>query len=213
MSLIEHEPSPPTTHTAIHVMWWTIFTKLAMTIVYSLLDHPITDTLAEDHRNDVLTNSLGLFMYWGGAHFYWWMDSVGGIILSAFVLQSWVQTALENAQMLMGQSAPDELIRSITYVAASHHPLIIGVEQVIAFQVGPNFMAEVHIILPDNLPLRITHHIGETLQLKIERIPEIERAWVHIDTETHNDCEHVLTMRTSNSIPSFSDNYNHFQSV
>lgn len=196
MSLIEREPSPPTTHTAIHVMWWIIITKFIMAIIYYLLDHPITNTLADDHRNDVLTNSFGLFMYWGGAHFYWWMDSTGGIILSAFVIYSWVDTAIENSKMLMGLAAPDELTRKITFVAANHHPLISSVEKVTTFQVGPKYMAEVHIVLPDNLPLYITHEIGETLQLKIERIEDIERCWVHVDCTQHESQEHVLDIRT-----------------
>ena len=208
MSLLAHEiPSSIATATVV-IMGCTIGLKLIMAIVYYCIGHPITKTLAEDHRNDVLTNALGLFMYWGGAKIAWWMDSVGGIILSLFIVFSWSMNALENAKMMMGETAPPEITRALTYIAAHHHPLIMNVEQVIAFQVGPMYMAELHIVVPGNLPLEIAHWIGESLQLRVERMPEIERAWVHVDCETHNINEHVLFMRaqgkldgTAESIP------------
>ena len=39
-------------------------------------------------------------------------------------------------------------------------------------------------MLPERMRLRECHDIGETLQLKLERLPEIERAFVHLDYET-----------------------------
>lgn len=196
LSLIKKEAAAKTTKAAIIVMFVTIGVKLAMYIIYKCIGHPYTVTLSEDHRNDVLTNALGLFMYWGGSKIGWWMDPVGGILLSLFVLISWVINAKENAKMLMGASAPPEIIRSLTYVAAHHHPLIIGVEQVIAFQVGPEYFAELHIVVPGHIPLEVAHWIGESLQLKVERVPQIERCWVHVDCESHNENEHILSMRT-----------------
>ena len=194
-SLAAHERAPPTTHVAMHAMIHTIQIKFIMAIVYRCLHHPITDTLAEDHRNDVLTNSFGLFMYWGGAHFAWWMDSVGGILLSLFVLYNWCQTAVENAKKLIGESGSNELRRSIIYVAACHDPIIISVEKVLVFQVGPQYFTEVHIIVPSETPTWISHDIGEALQMKLERLPDIERAFVHLDTEKSLRMEHLLDLR------------------
>lgn len=200
MSIIAHEMPAETTLIAIIIMGCTIGIKLTMAIVYYLMGHPITKALAEDHRNDVLTNALGLFMYWGSAHIGWWTDPVGGILLSLFVLVSWIMNAVENGKMLLGKAAPPDVIRALTYVAAHHHPLIIGVEQVIAFQVGPQYFSELHIVVPGHIPLEVAHWIGESLQLKVERIPDIERAWVHVDCETHNENEHVLFMRATGKL-------------
>jgi len=200
MSLIAHEISPNPTTTAIRIMIGVIVVKLVMWISYDCLGHAFTSTLAEDHRNDVLTNALGLFMYWGGKKFGWYMDALGGILLSLFVLVNWVLNAKENATMLMGESAPPEVIRAITYVAAHHHPLIINVEQVIAFQVGPMYFSELHIVVPGHIPLEVAHWVGESLQLKVERIPQIERAWVHVDCESHSENEHLLFMRATGKL-------------
>lgn len=200
MALLAHDVSSPPTYTAIGIMIGTIVVKFVMAVVYYCIGHPFTKTLAEDHRNDVLTNSLGLFMFWGGSYLGWWMDSTGGILLSCFILVSWLFNALENAKMLLGETAPPEIVRALTYLAAHHHPLILAVEQVIAFQVGPQYFAELHIIVPGHVPLEVAHWIGESLQLKVERVPEIERAWVHVDCESHNENEHVLFMRATGKL-------------
>jgi divalent metal cation (Fe/Co/Zn/Cd) transporter len=185
-SLVMHELAPPTTPTAVFVMWMTIFVKFCMWIVYAWIGHPITLTLAEDHRNDVLTNSLGLFMYWGGARLRWWMDSTGGILLSLFVLTSWARNAIENSKMLMGQAAPPDIIRNVTYVAAHHHPLIKAVDRVVAYQLGPMYFAEVYIILRDGISLEAARWVGDSLAMRLSRIGDIEHAYVHLDTPSHD---------------------------
>ena len=42
------------------------------------------------------------------------------------------------------------------------------------------------IVLPEEMSLKQSHDIGESLQLKIERLPEVERAFVHLDYETEH---------------------------
>jgi divalent metal cation (Fe/Co/Zn/Cd) transporter len=192
-SLVMHELAPPTTPTAVFVMSMTIFVKFCMWIAYSWIGHPITSTLAEDHRNDVLTNSLGLFMYWGGARLRWWMDSTGGLLLSLFVLNSWARNAYENARMVMGEAAPPDIMRNITYVVAHHHPLIKAVDKVMAYQLGPMYFAEVFVVLRDGISLEAARWVGDSLKMRLERVEDIEHAWVHLDTPSHDlDLERVL---------------------
>ena len=52
------------------------------------------------------------------------------------------------------------------------------------------FCFQVDIVLPETMTLRKSHDIGETLQLKIERLPEVERAFVHVDYETDHSPFH-----------------------
>jgi divalent metal cation (Fe/Co/Zn/Cd) transporter len=200
LALLRHENQSGNTVTALVIMGVTIGVKLTMAILYYCLGHPMTVALAKDHRNDFLTNSLGLFMYWAADHIGWWMDSAGGLALALFTLVSWVLNAFENGKMLMGTAAPPEIVRALTYLAAHHHPMILAVEQVIAFQVGPQYFAELHIVVPGHVRLEVAHWIGESLQLKVERVPSIERAWVHVDCEAHNENEHVLFMRATGKL-------------
>jgi divalent metal cation (Fe/Co/Zn/Cd) transporter len=65
-----------------------------------------------------------------------------------------------------------------------HHPAIEAVDTVLAYQVGSRLQAEVDIVLPPGMPLRAAHDIGESLQRRLEGLPGVERAFVHLDTET-----------------------------
>lgn len=40
--------------------------------------------------------------------------------------------------------------------------------------------------------LRTTHDIAEELQIKLESLPDVERAYVHVDYETSHKPEHFL---------------------
>jgi len=59
-----------------------------------------------------------------------------------------------------------------------------------AYTFGPNFFVEVDVVLPEEMPLRQAHDIGESLQNTIEEMGEVERAFVHIDFETAHYPEH-----------------------
>ena len=39
------------------------------------------------------------------------------------------------------------------------------------------------IVLPFDMPLRDAHDIGEALQLRLEGLEDVERAYVHLDFE------------------------------
>lgn len=56
-------------------------------------------------------------------------------------------------------------------------------------------LEKVDIELPEELPLKEAHTIGETLQNKIEKLPEVERAFVHLDYECEHKPEHTIQNR------------------
>ncbi len=41
--------------------------------------------------------------------------------------------------------------------------------------------------MDENLPLKVTHDVGQTLQRKLEGLADVERAFVHIDYEHMHD--------------------------
>ena len=92
-------------------------------------------------------------------------------------------TAIENIRALSSRSAPPEFLAKITYLVWNHHKAIRKIDMVRAYTLGTDFFAEVDIILPEGMPLREAHDIGESLQNKLESLPEIERAFVHLDLE------------------------------
>jgi len=49
---------------------------------------------------------------------------------------------------------------------------------------------EVDIVLDRDTPLWIAHDVGEALQVKLESMPFVERAFVHVDYDSDHRPEH-----------------------
>jgi len=160
----------------------------------------IVRAYAKDHFFDVITNVVGLAAALLGDKFYWWIDPVGAIILAVYTITNWSKTVMENAVTLVGQSAPPEFLQKLTYLVI-RHPLVKCIDTVRAYTFGVLYFVEVDIELPEDLPLKEAHAIGETLQEKLEKLPEVERAFVHLDFECDHKPEHVVLSRLPNSQP------------
>ena len=145
---------------------------------------------AQDHLNDVLTNSLGLATAILGDRVAWWVDPLGAMLLSMFIMRVWATTALENMRQLVGQSAPQKLLAKLTWLSWNHSPKIAQIDTVRAYTFGQYYFCEVDIVLPRDTPFPEAHDIGESLQNKLERQAEIERAFVHLDYEAQHAPEH-----------------------
>ncbi|KAL8480787.1 hypothetical protein ACS0TY_026796 [Phlomoides rotata] len=160
----------------------------------------IVQAYAKDHYFDVVTNVVGLVAAVLGDKFFWWMDPAGAIVLAIYTITNWSATVLENAASLVGQSAPPEIMQKLTYLVI-RHPHVKRIDTVRAYTFGVLYFVEVDIELPEDMPLKEAHTIGETLQMKIEKLAEVERAFVHVDHECEHKPEHSVLSRLPNSDP------------
>lgn len=85
----------------------------------------------------------------------------------------------------------------------THSPLIERIDTVRAYYSGPRLVAEVDIVIDRNERLEVAHDVAEELQVKLEKLPSIERAFVHIDYETSHKPVSLTFLR--NAIPGKSD--------
>jgi cation diffusion facilitator family transporter len=150
------------------------------------------DILWQDHRNDLLINGFGILTSVGGSKLAWWIDPMGAILLSVLISCIWLRTAFLEFMLLVGVVASVETQRLITYVCVTHSPLIQGIDTVRVYHSGPRLIAEVDIVMDPDATLRDTHDVAEELQFKLEDLPDIERAYVHVDYETTHKPEHFL---------------------
>ena len=100
---------------------------------------------------------------------------------------------LEQIRLIVGRTAEPEFIQILTYIALTHDPRVLQVDTVKAYHAGSTFFVEVDIVLPPGMELQEAHDIGESLQVKLELLPEVERAFVHLDYETSHVPEHRKT--------------------
>jgi divalent metal cation (Fe/Co/Zn/Cd) transporter len=150
----------------------------------------IVRAYAQDHFFDVITNSVGLVSALLAVRYKWWMDPVGAILIAVYTITTWARTVVENVGTLIGRSAPAEYLTKLTYLIWNHHEEIRHIDTVRAYTFGTHYFVEVDIVLPGDMPLSHAHDIGESLQEKLEQLPEVERAFVHVDFEFTHRPEH-----------------------
>ncbi|XP_060565759.1 uncharacterized protein LOC132724821 isoform X1 [Ruditapes philippinarum] len=155
--------------------------------------------LAQDHRNDVLSNIVAIVCgYLGSKEFISevdtedvkYIDPIGAILISVYILVNWWRTGYDQIKLLTGHTADPNFLSMITWICLNHHHEIIYIDTVRAFHFGNNFLVEVDIVLPEEMSLKEAHNIGESLQQKLEKFKLVERAFVHLDYEIeHNPTE------------------------
>ncbi|KAI0305060.1 CDF manganese transporter [Russula brevipes] len=160
------------------------------------------EVLWEDHRNDLFINSFGLLMSAGGSKLAWCtffpflnpsfgntrnsdLDPIGAIIIALAVIVAWTRTVYRQFELLAGKSAPHDFLQLIIYKAMTFNDEIEKIDTS-----GPDYFVEVDVVMDANTPLWKAHDISQQLQDKIEVLPNVGRAFVHVDHETTHIPEH-----------------------
>jgi len=112
--------------------------------------------------------------------------------IALYTISTWAKTVIENVWSLIGRTAPPDFLAKLTYLIWNHHEEVKHIDTVRAYTFGAHYFVEVDIVLPEDMPLNQAHNIGETLQEKLEQLPQVERAFVHIDFEFTHRPEHKM---------------------
>lgn len=141
----------------------------------------------------------------------WWIGPMGAVFLSLLVSGLWLHSAYDEFQLLVGVTADTkdaaanhlylyvnntllynrELLRTPS-LAMTHSPLITAIDTVHAYTSGPRLLLEVDVVMEASESLRATHHVADALQTKLESLPDVERAYVHVDYEMTHKPKHFL---------------------
>lgn len=110
---------------------------------------------------------------------------------------------------MAGKAAPHEFVQLIIYKASTFAPEIEKLDTVRAYHVrpdqyiawtlegmaanftlstqsGPDYFVEVDIVMDAETPLWKSHDVSQALQDKLETLPGVARAFVHVDHETEH---------------------------
>ncbi|PBL04361.1 CDF-like metal transporter [Armillaria gallica] len=146
--------------------------------------------LWEDHRNDLLINGFGILTSSAGAKLKWWIDPMGAIIISCVIIVSWTYTSYIQFGYLAGKAAPHEFTQLVIYKTLMFSDEIKQIDSCRAYHSGEKFLVEVDIVMPSDTPLWKSHDLSQDLQDKLETLPMVERAFVHVDHEVSHKPEH-----------------------
>ncbi|ASJ15246.1 cation diffusion facilitator family transporter [Thermococcus radiotolerans] len=135
---------------------------------------------AYHHRSDALSSVAVLIGLGTQRLGFQYGDSLAGLVVALFLLKVSLDIILENVGYLTGQAPPFEICEEIKNRALGV-PNVLGVHDLRAHYVGSRLHVELHIEVPPELTLKEAHDISEEVKKRIEEIPEVEVAFVHVD--------------------------------
>ncbi|KAF7191756.1 Metal tolerance protein 3 [Pseudocercospora fuligena] len=177
---------------AIAIMASTVVIKGACWFWCRLIKTSSVQALAQDAMTDVVFNIFSIIFPLVG--FYariWWLDPVGGICLSLYVIINWARTANEHIRNLTGASASADERNILLYLTMRFAKTIKKIQGLQAYHSGDKLNVEVDIVLDEDISLRDSHDLGESLQYVIESVPTVDRAFVHMDYADYNLPSHL----------------------
>uniref|UniRef100_A0A7E4V163 ZT_dimer domain-containing protein n=1 Tax=Panagrellus redivivus TaxID=6233 RepID=A0A7E4V163_PANRE len=183
-AIINANIDPTVDLTTLIIMVSTILIKTLLFISCKMhKNNASINVLAQDHRNDCVSNTVALLCAFGAQHLWLYLDPIGAILVSLYIAFTWFQTGKEQLRILSGRSAEPEFINRIIKLCIDHDEEIQFIDTVYVYHFGLHFLVEVHIVLDPEMSLKNSHDISESLQTKLEALPEVERAFVHCDYE------------------------------
>lgn len=114
----------------------------------------------------------------------WWLDALGGLLLSLFVIFKWAGVSTEHIRNLTGAAATADQRNVLLYLTMRFAKTIKQIQGLQAYHAGDKLNVEVDIVLDENMNLRDSHDLGESLQYVLESVPTVDRAFVHIDVSS-----------------------------
>ncbi|KAH9251343.1 hypothetical protein BASA81_010754 [Batrachochytrium salamandrivorans] len=117
--------------------------------------------LSQDHLNDVLSNGVALVAAFLASRdaTLWFLDPLGAICISCFIVYNWVETAREQTDKLVGRTAELEFITTIETIAKSHDKRVLVDINVVMFMSIMISVPSGNTRLPlMNFPLMVRHY-------------------------------------------------------
>jgi cation diffusion facilitator family transporter len=175
----------------ININIW-VYLVLGITIIIKILmsryqkyigekyNSPAVRAQAVDSLNDVMASSLALIGILGVQFGYPRIDGVGGLMVAFFILRAGYEIAKENIGYLMHKAADEKLIVEIANRALKIKG-VLGLNDLRSHYVGDKIHVEIHVEVNKSVTTQESHDIGKQVQYVLEELPEVQKAFIHID--------------------------------
>ena len=177
---------------AIIIMASTVLIKLGCWFWCRLIKNSSVQALAQDAMTDVVFNIFSIiFPLVGYYATLWWLDALGGLLLSLYVIINWSRTSSTHIKQLTGAAAPAADRNILLYLTMRFAKTIKSIQGLQAYHAGDRLNVEVDVVLDEGMTLRDSHDLGESLQYVLESVPNVDRAFVHLDYAGYNLPSHM----------------------
>lgn len=177
---------------AILIMASTVLIKLGCWFWCRLIKNSSVQALAQDALTDVVFNTFSIIFPVVGHYLgVWWLDALGGLLLSLYVIFNWSRTSSTHIRNLTGAAASASDRNILLYLTMRFARTIHGIQGLQAYHAGDKLNVEVDVVLDEGISLRDSHDLGESLQYVLESVPSVDRAFVHLDYAKWNLPNHM----------------------
>ncbi|KAL8950211.1 MAG: hypothetical protein Q9222_003740 [Ikaeria aurantiellina] len=177
---------------SIIIMASTVFIKLGCWLWCRLIKNSSVQALAQDAMTDVVFNIFSIiFPIIGYYARIWWLDALGGLLLSFYVIFNWSLTTTTHIKHLTGAAASATDRNILLYLTMRFARSIKTIQGIQAYHAGDKLNVEVDVVLDEGMTLRDSHDLGESLQYVLESVPSVDRAFVHLDYASWNLPSHM----------------------
>jgi cation diffusion facilitator family transporter len=178
------EPGLPTL-----VLLFSAAIKAAMFLriryIGNLLSSPTLATASRDNLSDVLTSIAAFIGAVGSKYIHPLADPIGGMLVALWIFRAVFNAARENLGFLTGAGADQELREKMAAVAAEV-PGVLRVHHLMSEYAGPRLVVDLHINVNGSITLDQAHLISDEIIERLENLPEVDRAYVHIEPEGYD---------------------------
>jgi cation diffusion facilitator family transporter len=148
------------------------------------LSSPTLSTAAQDNLSDVLT-SVAAFVGIYASTLHPLADPIAGFLVSAWIFRAVYRAARENLGFLTGVGASQDLREQLVR-EASAVPGVKRVHHVMTEYAGPKLVVDIHVNVDGSMTLFDAHSIADLVTQRLEKIPDVDRAYVHIEPEGYD---------------------------
>ncbi|KAH7332537.1 cation efflux family-domain-containing protein [Rhizoctonia solani] len=163
--------------TTISIMAVTIATKTVAWQLSARIKSNGVQALAQDNKNDVFFTTFSV-IFPGVASLTKlpWLDPLGGIILSLYIIIEWTETLMLNFRQLSGRAAdPDEYRRMLYLITRFTTPTVSYLE---VYHAGTELICEADVQFPKETSFEDVHNIAEAIQVALECLEDVNRAYM-----------------------------------
>lgn len=170
-TLAYHTPDDLLEVTNLHAFWSMLFVVIVKLLLLALCERaaherihgfnprggkhsismtdPTLEALAQDHWNDALSNAVAAIALLCTLKYpsLWFLDPLGAILISIYIIHSWYATGKEQIEQLTGKSAPPELVEELLQLSTEFDDRMM-VDVCRAYHFGPKFLVELEVVLP-----------------------------------------------------------------
>ncbi|ELR03421.1 hypothetical protein VC83_06923 [Pseudogymnoascus destructans] len=177
---------------SIAIMASTVVIKALCWLWCRVIKNSSVQALAQDAETDVIFNLFSIIFPLVGYYAnLWWLDGLGGLLLSGYVIVNWAGTSAGHIRNLTGAAATADERNVLLYLTMRFAKTIKQIQGLEAYHSGDKLNVEVDIVLDETTSLRDSHDLGESLQYVLESVPTVDRAFVHQDYASWNLPSHM----------------------